>query len=262
MRLTKHHGVGNDFLVFLDLDDDHPVDASHVVALCDRRTGIGADGFIRVTAGGPGADVTMHLSNADGSSAEMSGNGIRCLAQAVLDARVVPGPAMRVLTGGGLRTVTLVEQTSARSQLISVDMGPAQVGDDEPEWVEGGILRAARVDLGNPHLVLHGVPEAPDVAELGPRINEVVPGGINVELLQFGGDDGVIEMTVYERGVGVTHACGTGAGAAAAAAHRWELAPERSTVRMPGGDVEVVVGDTLTLTGPTTSIAALEAPWP
>ena len=86
MRLTKHHGLGNDFLVLLDLDGIHPVSAERAVALCDRRTGLGADGVLRVTAGTAGADVTMELLNADGSRAEMSGNGIRCLTQAVLQA--------------------------------------------------------------------------------------------------------------------------------------------------------------------------------
>ena len=80
MRLTKHHGLGNDFLVLLDLDGVRPVSAADAVALCDRRHGIGADGLIRATAGTDGADVTMRLLNADGSAAEMSGNGIRCLA--------------------------------------------------------------------------------------------------------------------------------------------------------------------------------------
>jgi diaminopimelate epimerase len=262
MRLTKHHGLGNDFLVLLDLDDSQPLTAVEAVALCDRRTGIGADGLMRVTrvAGGD-ADVQMQLFNADGTRAEMSGNGIRCLAQAVFRAEVVDPPELRVRTDAGLRTVTYVEQCSPHTHRLRVDMGPVRVGDDEPEWVEGGILRATRVEVGNPHLVLHAAPEVRDVAELGARINELVPGGINVELVRVGDADGVLEMSVYERGVGVTLACGTGACATAAAAHRWELAPDRSTVRMPGGDVEVELGATATLTGPATFIATVEAAW-
>ncbi|MDP9386895.1 MAG: diaminopimelate epimerase, partial [Actinomycetota bacterium] len=92
LTLTKHHGLGNDFLVLVDLEGRHPVDAGLARALCDRHRGVGADGVIRVTAGTEGADVTMQLRNADGGLAEMSGNGIRCLAQAVVDAGVVPGP--------------------------------------------------------------------------------------------------------------------------------------------------------------------------
>ncbi|MGH9164186.1 MAG: diaminopimelate epimerase, partial [Acidimicrobiales bacterium] len=92
LNLTKHHGSGNDFLVLLDLDGGHPVDAGQARALCDRHRGIGADGVIRVTAGTGGAEVTMELRNADGGVAEISGNGLRCVAQAVLDAGLVAGP--------------------------------------------------------------------------------------------------------------------------------------------------------------------------
>src|SRR6186997_2153257 len=105
MRLTKHHGLGNDFLVLLDLTGTQPISAELAVALCDRRTGVGADGLLRVSAGTDGADVTMELRNADGSRAEMSGNGIRCLAQAVFQAGLVAPPVLRVATDAGLRTV-------------------------------------------------------------------------------------------------------------------------------------------------------------
>src|SRR4051812_42870922 len=114
MRLTKHHGLGNDFLVLLDLAGHQSVAAADAVALCDRRTGIGADGLIRVSAGTAGADVTMVLLNADGSEAEMSGNGIRCLAQAVFQAQLAPGPVLRVATAAGLRTVTQLGVTDTR----------------------------------------------------------------------------------------------------------------------------------------------------
>src|SRR5919202_530617 len=105
LTFTKHHGLGNDFLVLLDLDDRHPVDEELARAVCDRHRGVGADGVIRVTAAPPGrgADVTMHLRNADGSEAEMSGNGIRCLGQAVVDAGVVAGPSVAVATVAGMR---------------------------------------------------------------------------------------------------------------------------------------------------------------
>ena len=107
LSLTKYHGLGNDFLVLLDLQDRRPVDADLARFLCDRHRGVGADGLIRVTAGTDGADVTMQLRNADGGPAEMSGNGIRCLAQAVLDAGVVPGPNLSVATAAGVRRLTL-----------------------------------------------------------------------------------------------------------------------------------------------------------
>ncbi len=262
MRLTKHHGLGNDFLVALDVDDVRPLDGGDAVALCDRQRGIGADGLIRVTAGTGGADVTMTLFNADGSRAEMSGNGIRCLTQAVFQAGLAMPPTLSVMTDAGVRTVTVHDPVDLSTQRISVDMGPAKVGDDEPDWLDEGIERAARVDLGNPHLVLLGGPGAPDVSALGPHVNALVPGGINVEVVQVGATPGTLDMTVFERGVGVTLACGTGACAAAAAAHAWDQVPAQVVVRMPGGEVTVELADTVTLTGPSTSVARIDTPWP
>ena len=265
MRLTKHHGLGNDFLVLLDLDGTHPVSPEQAVALCHRHTGIGADGVLRVTAGTGDADVTMHLLNADGSRAEMSGNGIRCLAQAVFQAGLATPPVLRVATDAGLRTVTVLARTGPGTHRLSVEMGQAKVGEAEPEWEDGDVLRAVRVDIGNPHIVLHWAgPELPGTDELvalGARIDGTTPGGANVEVIRPGAD-GRLDMVVYERGVGPTQACGTGACAAAAAAHEWELVGEQATVVMPGGPVDVTLGDPVLLTGDATSVAILDTPWP
>jgi diaminopimelate epimerase len=144
-------------------------------------------------------------------------------------------------------------------------MGQVKVGEAEPEWVEGEVLRAVRVDVGNPHVVLHwGGAELPGTDELvaiGSRIDGATPGGANVEIIRPG-SDGQLDMVVYERGVGPTMACGTGACAVAAAAHEWELAGERSTVAMPGGVVDIALGDPVLLTGDATSVAILDTPWP
>jgi diaminopimelate epimerase len=236
------------------------------VALCDRRSGVGADGLLRATAGTGGADITMQLFNADGSIAEMSGNGIRCLAQAVFQSHLVAPPVLRVATAAGLRTVTALARTGDRSHTFSVEMGQAKVGDDEPEWVGGKVLRATRVDVGNPHVVLHwsepALPDREELVAIGSRIDGLVPGGANVEVVRPGPAEGELTMVVYERGVGPTQACGTGACAVAAAAQHWELAGATSTVHMPGGPVTVAVGDPVLLTGEATSIAAVYAPWP
>jgi len=265
MRLTKHHGLGNDFLVLLDLDGIRPVSADDAVALCDRRTGVGADGLIRVTGGTGGAQVTMRLLNADGSLAEMSGNGIRCLAQAVFQSGAASPPALTVATAAGPRTVAVVSRRSASTHRMSVEMGQAKVGEEQPEWVEGDVLRAVRVDVGNPHVVLHwgrdDLPGHDELVGLGERIGSATPGGTNVEVIRPG-EAARVEMVVYERGVGPTQACGTGACAVAAAAHAWELAPERTTVSMPGGEVEVELGDPVLLVGDVTSVAVLDWPWP
>jgi diaminopimelate epimerase len=266
MRLTKHHGLGNDFLVLLDLDGTQPVAPADAVALCDRRTGLGADGLLRVTAGTDGADVSMELLNADGSTAEMSGNGVRCLAQAVFQAGVAAPPVLRVATAAGLRTVTVLAEHGPRAHRMSVEMGAAKVMGPEPAWVGGAVVAATRVDVGNPHLVLRwdgaALPSQDELVALGARIDGAVPGGANVEIIVPGTTPDEIAMVVYERGVGPTQACGTGACAVAAAAHDWGLAGEHATVHMPGGPVEVTLGDPVLLIGDTTSVAAIDTPWP
>ena len=265
MRLTKHHGLGNDFLVLLDLDNTRPVSPEEAATLCHRRTGLGADGLLRATAGTDGADVTMQLLNADGSPAEMSGNGIRCLAQALFQAELATPPVLTVATDAGLRTVTELSRSDACTHRMSVDMGQAKVVGAEPEWVDGDVLHATRVDVGNPHLVLRWagarLPEREQLTALGSRIDDATPGGANVEVVRPGATRGELDMVVYERGVGPTLACGTGACAAVAAAHEWELCGPTTTVHMPGGPAEIALGDPVLLTGDVTFVALIDTPW-
>ena len=266
MRLTKHHGLGNDFLVLLDLDGTRPVSAEVAVALCDRRTGVGADGLLVGTAGAVDADVTMRLHNADGSRAEMSGNGIRCLAQAVFQSGSAEPPALRIATDAGVRTVTVVSSASPAEHRMSVEMGQAKVVGPEPEWLGDRIGRALRVEVGNPHVVLEWTatepPSSEDLIAIGRRIDGATPGGANVEILLASSAADDLEMVVYERGVGPTLACGTGACAVAAAALEWGRGDQRVTVGMPGGAVEIALGDPVLLTGDVTSVAAVDLPWP
>ena len=266
MRLTKHHGQGNDFLVLLDPDGTRPVSPEDAAALCDRRTGIGADGFMRATPGDGEAQVTMELLNADGSSAEMSGNGIRCLAQAVFLASLAAPPALTVRTDAGLRTVHLEATLDPRHHRMSVEMGQAKGVGQEPEWVDGEVLDAVRVDVGNPHLVLRwGGAELPGREELiaiGSRIDGATPGGANVEIVVPGATTGELEMVVYERGVGPTLACGTGACAVAAAGQEWELSGSSTVVHQPGGPAEIALGEPTTLTSDITFVAVIDTTWP
>jgi len=258
LTLTKHHGAGNDFLVLMDPDDRHPVAPEMVRALCDRRFGVGADGVIRVLAGREGTDLSMELHNADGSPAEMSGNGIRCLAQAAVDAGVVARPGFTVWTPGGVRTVEYTAGGAPGSAEVSVDMGKAELGPDQVQQFDD--RRARTVDMGNPHLVLLGPdPSQVDVAGLGPRLQEVHPGGINVEFIAVGSGPDQLTLRVWERGAGETLACGTGSAAAAAAAHSWGLVGDRVAVRNPGGTLTVELGsDGIRLSGPTRKVADLE----
>jgi diaminopimelate epimerase len=196
----------------------------------------------------------------------MSGNGIRCLAQAVFASGRVSPPTLRVATLAGLRTVTVIDDVGEHTQRLQVDMGQAKVVGPEPEWVQGAARRAVRVDMGNPHLVLEWgderLPGTDELIAIGSRIDAGTPGGSNVEIIRPGAVDGTIDMVVYERGVGPTLACGTGACAVAAAAHDWGLAGLRSTIAMPGGPVEIELGDPVLLTGDATWVADVITPDP
>ncbi|MDQ1399830.1 MAG: diaminopimelate epimerase [Acidimicrobiaceae bacterium] len=265
LTLAKHHGLGNDFLILLDLDSSSPIDAVRARALCDRHRGVGADGIIRATRGAAGvAALSFELRNADGSPAEMSGNGMRCLAQAALDAGLVEaGQPFVVETGAGLRTVTITVRPGdgPTRAWASVEMGQAKVGGGggggggERCNVGHGQLR---VDMGNPHLVVLGPdPALVAVGELGPALENSVPGGQNVEFVTLGPGPDEITMRVWERGVGETAACGTGACAAAVALSHWGRVGRRVTVHQPGGDadVELRADGTVVLSGPTERVA-------
>lgn len=270
ISLTKHHGLGNDFLVLLD--PPAAVTAGDVAALarrlCDRRRGVGADGLLLGISDDDAAAsatcaVRMVLYNADGSRAEMSGNGIRCLAQAI--ARRAGGmEQVRILADAGERLVTI--ESTADGDLIeaAVDMG--EVGDlPEPrDWdlLHCDPLRPVRhLDLGNPHSVV-AVEEvaAVDLPVLGAAL-----GHVNLEIVEPGPEPNAIRMRVHERGAGITEACGTGACAAAWAAAEWGLvnAPDGEiVVHMDGGDARVRLHQPspgrVTLVGPAQFVAGVE----
>lgn len=258
--LTKHHGAGNDFLVHLDDSGRRAFTAAEASALCDRHRGVGADGLLRATRSG--RVLTMELLNADGSSAEMSGNGIRCLVQAAVDAGWVAPGLVEVDTAAGRRRVHYETGPGAGEGYARVDMGAVVLGADlvldEPSGLEAG--RA--VDTGNPHLVLllDGPPTDGVVEGTGGRLSRSVPGEANVEFVWRADGPGVLAMRVFERGVGQTLACGTGTCAVAAAAAAWGIAGRRVLVRNPGGTLEVELRDDggATLGGPTVSVARLE----
>jgi diaminopimelate epimerase len=245
LHCTKHEGTGNDFIVVLDPDDGLRLSVGQVRLLCDRRRGIGADGIIRVGPGRDDCDLSMELRNADGSEAEMSGNGIRCLAQAAVDAALVAPPRFTVATGGGIRTIDFVAGEVPGWARASVDMGPVTLGPDQPQDFED--RRARTADVGNPHLVLWGSEVASvDIAVLGPQLQAAFAGGINVEWIcrAEDGDGELLDLRVWERGAGETLACGTGSVAAAAAARAWGVVGPSGPVRVrnPGGTLEVTLG--------------------
>jgi diaminopimelate epimerase len=269
LELTKHHALGNDFLVTF-----HPgtADDRELAALarrvCDRRRGIGADGLL---IGESAADhsAQMALFNADGGRAEMSGNGIRCFAQALGLRRgdVLP-KSMSILTDAGPRTVDLSPTEDPDTVLATVDMGEVVDLDEAAGWAEIGAhpdRPVAHLGVGNPHIVI-GVEDvtAVDLAAIGSRLPDV-----NVEVVAPGPGREAVTMRVHERGVGLTEACGTGACAAAVAAARWGLVPASGAevvVHMPGGRANVTLDQPapgrVTLTGPANYVATIEIHYP
>ena len=250
IRVWKYQATGNDFVMTLDLDDERRLEADHVRALCDRRLGIGADGSIRVTRGRDGRPF-MDYRNADGSLAEMCGNGLRCVARFLRDLGEEERASFDVETRAGLRRVSLRDDGG-----VTVDMGEpnftkAAIPMRGPAWetyldqeldLGGGVLvRATAVSMGNPHLVLflEDDPERFHVSHIGTVLerDDRFPEGTNVEFARVGAND--IAARVWERGSGETMACGSGACAIVVAAHEAGLAERRVSVRFPGGLLEV-----------------------
>ena len=268
MRLTKHHGLGNDFLVLADPGGIRPIDAALARSVCDRHRGIGADGLLHLRAGSGPHDVSMVLLNADGGRAEMSGNGIGCLVQAAVLSGTASGPTVSVATDAGTREVLVQPGEAPRVHVATVSMGTAAIEDDLPEWAGGDVLRATPVSVGNPHLVLQVadadlLDDREWLAGIGRRANDAIAGGVNVEAIAPGDADGELRMDVFERGVGLTLACGTGACAAAAAARHWDLAGDRVTVRMAGGPTSIdLSGPQIRMTTPITFVGTVEYPHP
>lgn len=262
LHLTKHHGLGNDFLVALAAGNpslDPAADRAR--ELCDRHRGLGADGFIwGLAPAEPENDLRLVLHNADGSEAEISGNGIRCLGQAFLRDRGERSGVVLVETSVGLRRLTCAPTDDDDTDLLEVSMGAVGSGPEVPSATIG--RRQLSLSVGNPHLVIE-VDDLSlvDPAVLGPQVEAGVPGGINVHFLVPDGPD-AIRLLHWERGAGVTEACGSGAVAAGVAAIRWGLAANPVTVRMPGGDAVITAvddGATTLLRGPATYVAEVWA---
>ncbi|HEX6310804.1 MAG TPA: diaminopimelate epimerase, partial [Acidimicrobiia bacterium] len=249
LRLSKLHGAGNDFLVAAA----GPVlTGEQAVALCDRHRGVGADGLILLSPGRDGADCEMALVNADGGAAEMSGNGIRCLAWAANRAGLGDGKRLVVDTAGGRRELELELDAAGDVAAATVDMGPAtfepaEIPLDAPSPFDleatfhGVSYRGDAAGMGNPHLVLLvDDPASARVTQHGPRLehDERFPRATNVEFAAVTGPD-ELTLRVWERGVGETLSCGTGVCAAAAVAHRRGLVGDTVVVHVPGGEHRV-----------------------
>lgn len=277
VAFTKGHGTGNDFIIIADPDGALDLSADQLAALCDRHFGIGADGVLRVVrsaaiaegaaslAEETAAEWFMDYRNADGSTAEMCGNGIRVFAHYLVRAglaTIEPGSTLPIGTRAGVRDVT----RSATG--YQVDLGRWKLSGDDPLARARG-LSVARpglgIDVGNPHVVV-ALASDEELAGLeldyAPILEPHLPAGANVEFVVPGDPlvvDGVgqVRMRVFERGVGETLSCGTGVAATALAVRHWagEGAPNNWRVEVPGGTLGVRMfpaedGEHVALSGP------------
>lgn len=247
---TYGHGTENDFVIVFDPDDKISISPSQVAAICNRTTGIGSDGLIRITK--HDGRWFMDYRNADGSIAEMCGNGIRVMARYLVERGHQPEGIFAIDTRAGLKHLRV-----PASGDISVNMGQVSADEDEitvhvrdKEW------QGYNIDIGNPHAVVfvNSLDEAGDLKEV-PLVSpkDAYPEGVNVEFVEIG-QDRELKMRVFERGVGETRSCGTGTCAVALAASisRREKLPARWVIFPPGGRLEVEIDghSNATLTGP------------
>ena len=250
LAFTKYHGLGNDFILIDNRHSGQPcIDAATAVQMCDRHFGIGADGVIFALPGSEGADYTMRIFNSDGSEPEMCGNGIRCLAQFLADLSGEPtsGKTYEIQTGAGLIRPQLLADGQVR-----VDMGIPQLHSAEiPTTLAAGAERVVNqtltvagqswavtcVSMGNPHCItfvedLNNL----DLMAIGPQFecHQAFPQRTNTEFIQVVNPN-YLKMRVWERGAGITLACGTGACASVVAAVLTGRSEPQCTVELPGG---------------------------
>lgn len=266
---VKMHGIGNDFVMLDTLRDGSPSGdlAELSRRLCDRRFGIGGDGLILVERAEE-APFRMRMFNPDGSESEMCGNGIRCFARLLADRGYAGEGAVPVVTGAGVLTVEILADGQVR-----VDMGPYRLkrgeigitGNPDEEFREqpvGGYVGTA-VSMGNPHLVIYRDDASKiDLEFEGPKLehDRLFPRRINVHFAQVESRTQLVQRT-WERGAGVTLACGTGACAVAVAGFLTGRSERKVAVRLPGGSLEIDVREDgrVLMTGP--AVTVFEGTW-
>jgi diaminopimelate epimerase len=269
VEFVKAHGTGNDFVVIEDLDDHLELGAEFVRQVCDRHFGIGADGVIRI-APGSAAPFFMDYRNADGSIAEMCGNGVRVVGKYLADRNYV-GTPLDLETRAGVKRLELTVDRSGKVDQVSVDMGAPSFdradlpmtgeGETLKEPLEAGghVFEATCLSMGNPHAVVFVDDlDAAPVTTAGPLLERhpAFPNHTNVEFVQVVSQQRLRQRT-WERGVGETLACGTGACAVAVASHVRGLTGQRVTIELLGGPLELEWGPgrTVRMTGPAREVA-------
>jgi diaminopimelate epimerase len=258
VEFVKAHGTGNDFVVVEDLAGHYQLTPELARAVCDRHFGVGADGLIRI-APGTNAPFFMDYRNADGSLAEMCGNGVRVVGKYLGDRGLVSS-SFDLETRAGVKHLELHADDGGCIDRVTVDMGQPEIGDEQVLDVDGEPVTATILSMGNPHAVVFvdDVDKVP-VTTLGPRLEThpaFLPGKTNVEFVQVV-DWTMVRQRTWERGVGETLACGTGACAVAVAAQVRGLTGHPVAVELRGGRLELdwAPGGTVRMTGPAREVA-------
>ena len=254
MELTRHQGLGNVFLIaLLEELPENPSEAAR--KYCDSVNGIGADGLIFGTPPSENSNAIsrFNLFNKDGGRAELSGNGLRCFAQALFMSSKVSKFDFDVETDVGLRSIKIEELSTENEMKVNAEIGEGALLEvlESNCFEESGVLRAAKVDIGNPHLIVE-VENFDDFEIEGFAVREnekASPIGINVHLIKVD-DPSNIRMRHWERGVGSTEACGTGACAGVFVTSEWGQTGSVVNVHMPGGSGRVSIDQSITLSGP------------
>jgi diaminopimelate epimerase len=277
MKFTKMHGIGNDYVYVNMFDERPPANPSKLaIAVSDRHFGVGSDGLILI---GPSemADARMRMFNADGSESEMCGNGVRCVAKYVHDHGIARKPRIRIETGRGVLTLDL-EVVEGKARRVKVDMGapilqasdiPTRLPGDPPVnaalEVGGQLLAVTAVSMGNPHAVVYvnDVASLP-VETLGPLLEHLpaFPRRVNAHFVEVI-SPGEVRMRTWERGSGITLACGTGACAVCVAGVLTGKSSRTILAHLPGGDLELSWPDdasSVFMTGPATEV--FSGDWP
>ncbi len=246
IKFYKYEGTGNDFILLEDFENNMPKDKEFIMRMCDRHFGIGADGIIYVQKAYNG-NYKMQIMNSDGSEAEMCGNGIRCLAKYLFDFNYVKLKKFEIETLAGIRTIEIKTVKNNMVETVVVEMGKPQFIGTTNLFDEHLVL----VSMGNPHAVIFKEKiDMNEVKEKGPKIekNKYFPNKTTVEFA-YVKNENEIELVVYERGAGLTLACGTGACATVAAAAKQNLVKTGIPINvlLPGGKLIITVKDDYSL---------------
>ncbi len=276
MKFTKMHGIGNDYVYVNGFETSVADPSAMAIAVSDRHFSIGSDGLILILPS-ESADVTMRMFNADGSEGRMCGNGIRCVAKYAYDHGLAKVNPIRVETLSGIKTIDLTLAEDGTVATACVDMGEPQLAPsqipttiagetiiDQPLEVDGREWRVTCVSMGNPHAVIFVDDVASlDLEAIGPGLetHPAFPEAINVHFVEVH-SPAEVTMRTWERGSGITQACGTGASAVCVAGVLTQRNDRRTLVHLPGGDLTITWQENnhVLMDGPATEVYSGD--WP